>query len=423
MKLVALLWVAFALNYIDRQMVYSIFPALKSDLHFTTPQLGLIGSVFAWVYAISMPVAGRIADRFRRDRMIVASLLLWSVATLGCGLSNTVVVFLIWRAVMGVTESLYYPASIAMLADAHPGPTRSKALGIHQAAQMAGIVIGGWYGGWMADNAGWRWGFLLAAGAGIGYSLVLGMRLPESRSMRAHAPTNPGKTLLALAGNRCYVALSAAFFAFCSMLWIFYAWLPNFLAERYHLSMTASGFQATVFVQVACGAGVVVGGFLADRLSRRIPAARLYIAAAGIFLCAPFGYLTFAVDSLPLATLCSSGYGLLSGLMVANTFAAACDVIAPANFGFASGVLNMIGGFAATIMIYLAGVLKETVGFAGLLQWVALGCLVTATGLAVAAYTSFAASRGGGEATNASVSHPDAGRSSSVPAPSLPRSG
>src|ERR1017187_5449720 len=140
-------------------MAYSIFPALKADLRFTDAQLGLIGSVFAWVYSICMPIAGRLSDILRRDRMIVASMVLWSAAILGCSFSQSVLQFLIWRAVMGVTEALYYPAAVGILAEAHSGGTRSKALGMHQSAQLAGIVAGGWYGGWMADHVSWRIGF------------------------------------------------------------------------------------------------------------------------------------------------------------------------------------------------------------------------------------------------------------------------
>ncbi|MFN8006439.1 MAG: MFS transporter [Terriglobia bacterium] len=109
-RLVVLLWFALALNYVDRQMVYSIFPALKAELHFTDIQLALVGSLFTWVYALGMPVAGYLADRVRRERMIVASMVLWSIATLGCGLSQSVAGFLVWRGAMGITESLYYPA-------------------------------------------------------------------------------------------------------------------------------------------------------------------------------------------------------------------------------------------------------------------------------------------------------------------------
>jgi MFS family permease len=389
MGLVAFLWFALALNYIDRQMVYSIFPALKSELHFTDVQLGLTGSVFAWVYALCMPVAGYLSDRLRRDRMIVAGMALWSAATLGCGLSNSVFMFLLWRSVMGITESLYYPAAVSALASAHTGATRSKAMGIHQSAQLAGIVAGGSYGGWMADHAGWRVGFGTAAVVGILYSFVLSRNLPLSQASREQMIGHPIQSSIQILQSRCYLALSVAFFAFCAMLWIFYAWLPTFLFERFHLSMAESGFRATLFVQVSCGAGIVVGGILADRLSKRIPAARLYIAAVGILLCAPFGYLTFAAQSLTWATVCSSAYGAFSGLMVANVFAAAYDIVAPGSYGLAAGLLNMAGGLAATIMIYLAGLWKNSLGFEALLGWVALGCGFAALLLAATVVSLF----------------------------------
>ena len=116
MPLIAYLWIAFALNYTDRQMVYAMFPALQSDLGFATAQLGLIGAIFMWAYTLSMPIAGRLADLWRRDRLILASLILWSVATLGCGLASSTTAFLVWRGIMGLTESLYYPAALALIA-------------------------------------------------------------------------------------------------------------------------------------------------------------------------------------------------------------------------------------------------------------------------------------------------------------------
>jgi predicted MFS family arabinose efflux permease len=381
---VAWLWVALGINYVDRQMVYSIFPVLKRDLSFSDAQLGLIGSLFSWVYTLAMPFAGRLADRFRRDRLIVVSILLWSLATLACGLATSLALFLTARIVLGLTQALYYPAAVGLLAAAHGDATRSRALGIHQSAQLAGIVIGGWYGGWMADQVSWRMGFAAAALAGLAYALVLHRALPASPPP---VSTEPGSLadFANLFRSRCYTALAAAFFAFCAMLWIFYAWLPNYLYERFHLSMTESGFNATIFVQASCGLGVVAGGALADRLAKRTPAARFYVAAAGVFLCAPFGYLTFAAPTLNLARLYSIAYGLFSGFMVANVFAASYDVIARRHFGLGAGVLNMIGGIAASITIYLAGALKDSIGFAGLLQWIAVACVLCAATLVLSA--------------------------------------
>ena len=155
MPLLAYLWVAFALNYVDRQMVYSMLPALQADLGFEGARLGLIGSVFQWVYTLSMPFAGRLADVWRRDVLITGSLLLWSIAALGSGLAATEVSFLGWRGVMAITESLYYPTALALIASHYPSVARSRALGIHQSAQLFGAVAGGC----MADGplTTWAW--------------------------------------------------------------------------------------------------------------------------------------------------------------------------------------------------------------------------------------------------------------------------
>jgi predicted MFS family arabinose efflux permease len=240
----------------------------------------------------------------------------------------------------------------------------------------------------MADHVTWRAGFGFAAAAGILYAGVLAWKLPAPPEQR-RAAGSAAAGLISLLRSPCYLALNAAFFAFCAMLWVFYAWYPNFLYERYGLSMTDSGFNATVFVQASCGAGVVAGGILGDRLSKRIPAARIYVAAAGILLSAPFGYLTYSVPALDLARLCSALYGGFAGLMIANIFAAAYDVVNPRAFGLGAGVLNMTGGFSAAAIIFLAGLWKSTIGFSGLMQWVAAACVVSALALSGVAAARF----------------------------------
>jgi len=369
MPLVAYLWVAFAMNYVDRQMVYSMFPALKADLGFAGAKLGLIGSVFMWVYTLSMPVAGRLADIWRRDALLVSSLVLWSAATLGCGTATSENSFLVWRGVMGITEALYYPTALALLASHYSEGARSKALGFHQSGMYVGVLAGGWYGGWAADNWGWRQGFLVAACAGIAYSVVLWWGVRGSGVSAEAASARSEGSVAALFRSRCYVALSAAFAAFCAIQWIVLAWYPTFLQEKFGLSMTDSGWNATVFVQVSQVLGIFGGSALADRLRKRWRPARLYVAAAGVFLSAPFAYLAFAAGTLWEARLASAGFGLFSGLLAANAFAAAYDVIGSGNRGLGGGLLNMMGGLSSAGMIYMAGIWKETIGFAAMVLW------------------------------------------------------
>ena len=176
--LVGLLWLTYVINYTDRQSVFSMFPVLRRDLGFTDVQLGLIGSVFIWVYSLCTPFAGRIADRFPRNRLIVGSAILWSLTMLGVASSSSVSSFLFWRGMIAVTECVYCPAALGLIAVWHRGETRTRAIGFHCTAPPVGLAIGGWFGGWSADHLGWRHGFSILGAVGIVYSVFLMLTLP-----------------------------------------------------------------------------------------------------------------------------------------------------------------------------------------------------------------------------------------------------
>ncbi len=381
---VGLLWVAFFINYVDRQVVFSIFPVLRRELDFTNEQLGLIGSIFIWVYSLCSPLVGRVADVIRRERVIVASLVLWSLATLSTGLSTTAEIFLFWRAVMGVSEALYAPAAMSLIGALHAGPTRSRALAVHGTAQLAGIIAGSWYGGWMADRAGWRTAFTVLTAVGLAYTPVLWWafrRLPDLQAPTARQQGSVGDIFR----SRCYLALLVAFLALLVMLWMLYAWLPHFVYERYHLTLAESGLMATLYLQVSSIAGILCGGMLGDWAVRRLRSGRYYIAGFGLLLCAPFAYLTLAVHSLAWLKAASAGFGFFSGIMIANNFASAYDVISPRNYGLAAGTMNLVGGLAGGVGIFLAGRWKESVGIESLMLWSAVSAATAGVLLMVVA--------------------------------------
>ncbi len=385
---VACLWVAFALNYIDRQAAFSVFPVLQKELGFSYAQLGLVGSMFIWVYALCMPLAGYIADATRRDLLIVASMVLWSVCTLGTALSHTPASFLTWRAAMGVTEALYYPAAVGLLAAAHAGPTRSRALGIHQSAQMMGVVAGGWFGGWAGDHIGWRqgFGFLFLIGIAYAAALLVAFRIrPAEGSKAPKAERLPSR----LPRSLLFWLLLLVYGCFCAIQWIVYAWLPDHLYERFRYSLTASGFNATVFIQFTCLAGVVGGAWLADRIVRRIPAGRLYLTGFGFLLSAPCAYLMFAVTSIGEFRFFALLFGLISGLNVGNGIAAAYDTVTDKNYSFSGGVYNMAGGVSAALAMWLAGVWKQSLGLSGLMAISAVVTVLSAILFLVATWRSF----------------------------------
>lgn len=388
---VAILWFAYLLNYIDRQVVFSILPALRSDLGFTNAELGLVGSMFLWVYALSSPLAGRLVDRLPRERMVAASLILWSLATLGTALSGSPASFLFWRAVMGLTEALYFPAAVSLLGAVHPGATRSRALALHGSAQLAGIAVGGWFGGFAADTFGWRSGLLALAAAGVLYAPVTLLALPRLpvASPASRSVAGPAQLVRAT----CYAALLVAFFNFCILLWMLYAWLPNWIYERYGLSMAASGFTATIYLQASSAVGILSGGVLGDWVVRRLPAGRFYVAALGLLAASPFAYLTLAAPSLGWLKLAAAGFGLFAGLVMANTVASAYEVIAPENHGLAAGTLNFVGGLSGGLAVFLAGRWKDSVGVGTLMGFAAAASGAAAVLLAAVVALRFAQDR------------------------------
>src|SRR5688572_28183069 len=110
--LVAFMWVAYFLNYCDRQAVFSMFPSLKADLGMTDKQLGLTGAIFLWVYAFGCPIAGQIGDRFSKRVLVVLSLIVWSLVTVATGFAGSAFMMLGMRAAMGISESLFMPTAI-----------------------------------------------------------------------------------------------------------------------------------------------------------------------------------------------------------------------------------------------------------------------------------------------------------------------
>lgn len=383
----------YFVNYIDRQVAFSVFPALRQDLGFTTAQLALVGTVFTWVYSLAMPVSGRFADLVPRHRLILGSLILWSLCTLGTGLSTSVRSFLFWRAAMGITESMYVPAALGLLASVLPPHSKSRGFAVHMTAQLAGIAVGGSFGGWSADTIGWRSGFFWLAAVGIGYAPVLAFVFSRLQLSRPAAVVRSDGKASDVLRSRCFLALGLGFLLFCVLLWIQYAWFANHLYERFHVSMTEAGFAAMVFLQVSCGAGVLLGGFAADRIAPRAAAGRFYVAAAGLVLSGPFAWASFAAGTLTSSVACACGFGLFSGFMMSNVFPSAYEVIAPRNYGFAAGLLNMAGGLAGGAGILGAGVLKESIGISALSGGAALATALSGLMLIAVVQRRFAVER------------------------------
>lgn len=361
---VALLWVVALLNYVDRQVVFSVLPLVRTGLHASNLQLGLIGTVFLWVYGPLSPVAGYLSDRFGRLRIILLSLLVWSAVTWATGHSRNITELLWARALMGVSEACYLPAALALIADYHGDRSRSLATGLHYSGIYIGIVLGGVGGGWMGEQWGWRAPFTILGLVGIAYAAVLKLALRQPPA--AAAPARPRffhsmRDLLQLPG---FTTLTLVFSGTAVANWIVYTWLPLYLYERFGMSLAAAGFAATFYIQAGSIAGILLGGRLADSWVRRHAGGRLFTQAAGLAAAAPFLFLAGSAGSIVFAIAGLAVFGIGRGMYDCNAMPVLCQIARPDLRATGYGIFNCVGCVVGGLMAMVAGGLKSTLGLA-----------------------------------------------------------
>ena len=187
---VGLLWVVALLNYMDRQMLSTMQEAMKLDIVELqkAEMFGVLMAVFLWIYGFMSPVAGMIADKVSRKWLIVGSLFVWSAVTYLMGYAADFNQLLILRASMGISEALYIPSALSLIADWHEGKSRSLAIGIHMTGLYTGQAIGG-FGATLAAALSWQQAFHWFGIVGVVYSIVLILFLHEkSNHNKAEKP-------------------------------------------------------------------------------------------------------------------------------------------------------------------------------------------------------------------------------------------
>ena len=342
------------LNYLDRQMLAAMKSSMMGDIEDiqTAERWGLVLGWFKWVYAGLSPLGGYIADRFSRRHVIAASLFIWSAVTWATGHVTTYNELIFARAIMGVSEAFYIPAALALIADFHPGGTRSRAIGFHQMGIYAGIIIGGHAGDW-ADNPdiGWRKAFAVAGMVGIVYALPLFavLRNPR-REVISNGDSSPGGALRELFANPGFI-LMVLYFTLPAMAgWVIKDWGPDILKTKFTLSQGTSGKLAVYYVQIPSLIGVVLGGFLADRLMRKTMRGRIFISALGMIMFLPALLGLGQTDSLNFALACLILYGLGWGFFDCNNMPILSQVVRPNLRATGYGIMNLVsiscGGLA-----------------------------------------------------------------------------
>lgn len=370
---VALLWVVALLNYMDRQMLSTMQAEMKVDIVELqqAEAFGALMAVFLWVYGLVSPFAGIVADRISRKKLVVGSLFVWSLVTCLMGYASNFQQLYLLRALMGISEALYIPSALSLIADWHEGKSRSLAIGIHMTGLYVGQAVGG-FGATVAAAFSWHATFQWFGIIGIVYSIVLLLllhdKVVENTVASQTAPAKGGlfKGLSVVLSTWVFWVI-LFYFAVPSLPgWATKNWLPTLFSENLGIPMSQAGPMSTITIAVSSLVGVIFGGILSDKWVQRNIRGRVYTSAIGLGMTIPalvllgFGHSLVAVVGAGL--LFGVGYGMFD----ANNMPILCQIISAKYRATAYGVMNMVGVFVGAMVTQVMGKCSDggSLGFA-----------------------------------------------------------
>ena len=348
--IVALLFPVALLNYLARQMLAAMKPSMVADIPTIANKAdwGIVLGSFKWVYAVLSPIGGYIADRFSRRHVIAASLFTWSVVTWYTAHVTTFNELVAARALMGISEAFYIPAALALITDFHAGPTRSRAVGVHQAGIYAGLILGG-FAGYVADAPmlGWRWMFSACGIAGVLYAIPLIMLL-KNAPCPVEDSALPRGGIGGLLANRNFQLLVLYFTLPAIAGWVVKDWMPDILREKFGLGQGKAGV-VSMFVHPASIVGAALGGWLADRWMRRSTRGRIFVSAIGMAMFLPALFSIGNASAQLTAIIGLVIFGLGWGFFDCNNMPILCQIARPEHRATGYGIMNLVsiscGGF------------------------------------------------------------------------------
>lgn len=361
---VALLWGVALLNYMDRQMLSTMKDSMQIDIVElqSATNFGRLMAIFLWIYGLMSPVAGMIGDRFNRKWLIVGSLFVWSSVTYLMGIAQTFEQIYWLRALMGISEALYIPAGLSLIADYHSGRSRSLAVGLHMTGLYTGQAIGG-FGATVAAAFSWQTTFHWFGVIGIVYALLLVLFLRDKKReveikiqpSVAQPKESLWQSLKKLTGSVAFWIILLYFAASSLPGWATKNWLPTLFSENLGLPMSEAGPISTITIALSSFVGVLLGGSLSDRWVQKNLKGRVYTSAIGLGLTIPSLLLLGMGHHIVSVVGAGLLFGIGFGMFDANNMPILCQFVSSRQRATAYGVMNMTGVFAGAAITDLLG--------------------------------------------------------------------
>lgn len=280
------------LNYIDRQVLFAVFPLIKIDLQLSDTALGFLGSAFMLSYLLFAPLFGWLGDRWSRTRLAAGGLIVWSLATTSAGFAGGYRTLLAARAAVGIGEASFGTVSPGLVADFFPKERRGRILSWFYVAIPVGSALGYLLGGVLGQRYGWHTAFLLVGLPGLLLAIpIWRLRTPP----RGGADATPGspepKTVTGYADlfrNRSFVLNTIAMAAMTFAIGGLAQWLPSFLYRFHHLDVAQGNTLFGATTVLAGIIGTLTGGWVGDRWQKKSSKGYLLVSGWGFLLGSPF---------------------------------------------------------------------------------------------------------------------------------------
>lgn len=376
----ALLFLITVNNYMDRQMLSIAAPAIVAEYGFTNADVATIANAFLIAYTIGQLFAGMLVDRIGARLGMTSAVLLWSAMSLLVTLSRSVAQFSVVRFLLGLFESVNYPAGVKVCAEWFPTKERATAVGIFQSGSAIGAMITPVIAAWLIVQFGWRAAFVLVALPGfvwlpfwLRHYAPLERHRRVSAAERRYIVSDQGEQRAVghdqqirwsfFIKQRQVLAVAAARFLEEPSGWFYFTWLPLYLSNYREMPLTRVGVLL-IIPFLALDIGKVGGGWVSSRLIQHgwtLDRARK-IVMLGSALCM-LGSIPAMWAATPLASVLYISLATFGhGCWATTTQTLPGDIVAPAFVGSVYGITAFGGGVGAIIFTYATGQLVDIYG-------------------------------------------------------------
>jgi ACS family hexuronate transporter-like MFS transporter len=367
--IVALLFVATTINYIDRQVLGILAPTLSRALHWSETDYGDIVSWFSLAYALGFLVAGRVIDRVGVKRGLGAAVVVWSLASMAHAFVYTAAGFSVVRAALGLGESAIFPGAIKSVAEWFPKRERALAAGLFNAGTNTGAIVAPLLVPVLLFWQGWQAAFLFTGALGLAWLALwipLYRRPPNGRDgVDEHVLTSDGTraSWVALLGMRQTWAFAVGKLLADPVWWFYLYWLPKFLDTKYGIKLTGIAV-GLVAVYVTADVGSIGGGWLSSALIARgwtVNRARKTAMLAMAVLILPTtlaGLAQSAWQAIALVAVAAAAHQAWS----ANVYTLASDMFPRSAVGSVVGIGAFTGAMGGVLFQRLVGRLLDANG-------------------------------------------------------------